>query len=171
MSRRLRCRSGALVIAIALAAAPLAAAATAPPKIRTSATAVWPALMCPSCHEPLAVAGSPQAIAERGTVQLLVNKGYTKQQIVNIMVQQFGPSVLAKPPASGFNLTVYVLPPAVLIAGAAFILYTLPRWRARARQAAAEPMAPGNATLSTDDADRLDRDLAAYDGTTSSRAR
>jgi cytochrome c-type biogenesis protein CcmH len=156
----------ATVAATVLAATPLFAApvATAAPTIRTSATAVWPALMCPSCHEPLALAQSPQAIQERQYVQLLVNKGYTRQQIVNIMVTQYGTTVLAKPPATGFNLAVYILPPALLAAGIAFLLYSLPRWRARARKAATEPMAAGGALpLTAEDAERLDTDLAAFD--------
>jgi cytochrome c-type biogenesis protein CcmH len=156
----------ALLVAAALALAGAVAATastTAPPKIRTSATAVWPALMCPSCHEPLALAQSPQAIEERQYVQHLVDLGYTRQQIINEMVRQYGPTVLAKPPATGFNLVVYVLPPAVLVAGIVFLLYTLPRWRARARRAAAEPMAPGATPLSDEDAARLDQDLAAFE--------
>ena len=159
----------ALILAVVLAA-PLTAAASGqitPPKpirIRTSATAVWPALMCPTCHEPLALAQSPQAIDEREYVQTLVDQGYTKPQILRIMVQQLGVGVLAKPPASGFNLTIYILPPAVLVAGIAFLFYTLPKWRARARRAALQPMAPGSQPLSAEDAQRLETDLAAYDG-------
>jgi cytochrome c-type biogenesis protein CcmH len=143
-----------------------AAASIAPPKpieIRTSATDVWPALMCVSCHEPLAVAQSPEAVSERQYVQHLVDLGYTRQQIIDIFQQQYGAAVLAHPPASGFNLTVYVLPPALLLAGIALLAYTLPRWRARARQASTEPMNTGDTPISSEDAERLARDLAAFD--------
>ena len=163
MSRSSRAALVALCAAAALALVGPVAGSAAAPRIRTSATAVWPALMCPSCHEPLALAQSPQAIEERQYVQHLVDLGYTRQQIINELVRQYGPTVLAKPPASGFNLVVYVLPPAALLAGIAFLLYTLPKWRARARLAAAEPMAPGATPLTDEDSARLERDLAAFD--------
>jgi cytochrome c-type biogenesis protein CcmH/NrfF len=164
--RRLGATAAAALSLALLVAGPgtVASAASTHPKIRTSATAVWPALMCPSCHEPLALAQSPQAIQERQYVQLLVNKGYTRQQILNIMVAQYSTAVLAKPPATGFNLAIYILPPALVAAGIAFLLYTLPKWRARARKAATEPMAGGGTLPLTDeDAERLDADLAAFD--------
>jgi cytochrome c-type biogenesis protein CcmH len=157
----------AVLLAGGLVLAPAAAAASiAPPKpvkIRTSATDVWPALMCVSCHEPLAVAQSPEAVSERQYVQHLVDLGYTRQQIIEIFQQQYGAAVLAHPPASGFNLTVYVLPPALLLAGIALLAYTLPRWRARARQVKSEPMAAGSTPISNEDAERLAHDLATFD--------
>ena len=45
--------------------------------------------------------------------------------------------MLGRPPAQGFNLTVYVLPPAILLLGLAILAITLPRWRRRSRAAAA----------------------------------
>jgi cytochrome c-type biogenesis protein CcmH len=138
-----------------------ATAGAAPP--RTSLTAIWNDVMCVSCHEPLSVAQSPQAYAERNFIRTLVAQGYTKAQIERALVAQYGPSVLGKPPAHGFNLTVYVLPPAIVLAGIAILLFTLPRWRRRARAAAAR--AP-NATKSLSPADerRLDEELSHYPG-------
>ncbi len=75
--------------------------------------------MCPSCRESLAVAESPQAYAERDYIRKLIAQGLDKQQIERNLVGQYGPAVLAKPPASGFNLTVYVLPAAIVIVGLA----------------------------------------------------
>ena len=49
------------------------------------------------------------------------------------MVAQYGPSVLAQPPAHGFNLSVYVIPAAVLV-GLVVVGYALARWR-RAKRA------------------------------------
>jgi cytochrome c-type biogenesis protein CcmH/NrfF len=119
--------------------------------------------MCPSCHEPLSVAQSSQAIAERDYVRLLVSKCYTRAQVMREMVAQYGETVLGKPPASGFNLTIYVLPPALVLVGIAVLLLTLPKWRARARAATASS-ATGDAEngLSPEDAERLDRDLAGF---------
>jgi len=86
------------------------------------------------------------------------------RRIKQALVGQYGPEVLAKPPASGFNLTVYILPPALMIVGIAILVYTLPRWRARtaARAAAAGSPAAAGSALSAEDARRLDEDLARF---------
>jgi cytochrome c-type biogenesis protein CcmH len=143
------------------AAAPATAAAATP---RTSLTAIWNDVMCVSCHEPLAVAQSPQAYAERDYIRGLVNRGYTKPQIVRALVAQYGPSVLGKPPAHGFNLTVYILPPALVIAGVAILLVALPRWRRRTRAAAAAGAPAAGGVLSAADERRLEDELSRYAG-------
>ncbi|HEY8625724.1 MAG TPA: cytochrome c-type biogenesis protein CcmH, partial [Solirubrobacteraceae bacterium] len=71
----------------------------------------------------------------------------------------YGTAVLALPPAHGFNLAVYVIPPALLVLGIGTLVVVLPRWRRRTRAAAGEPLAPGPA-LDPGDARRLDEDLA-----------
>ena len=73
--------------------------------------------MCRLCREPLAVAQSPQADSERNYIRQLIAQGETKAQIEQALVGQYGEAVLGKPPADGFNLTVYILPPAILLAG------------------------------------------------------
>jgi cytochrome c-type biogenesis protein CcmH len=146
--------------ALLLALAPSAAlAATA----KTSLGDVEDEVMCPSCHEPLALAQSPQAIAERNFIRTLIAQGQTKAEIKQALVAQYGTSVLARPPAQGFNLTVYVLPPALLLAGLAVLALTLPRWRRRtkARSGVASPPT-STSTPSTEDERRLDEDLARY---------
>ncbi len=156
----------ALALFIALTAGaqaltPAAAAAATTP--RASLTDIENDVMCTSCREPLAVANSPQAASERAYIRDLIAKGYTKSQIEQNLVAQYGPSVLGKPPAHGFNLTVYILPPAILILGAAILFVTLPRWRRRTRAAAAQ-RAPDLKPLDPDEARRLDEDLARFGG-------
>jgi cytochrome c-type biogenesis protein CcmH len=149
-----------LVAILALGAAGPALAAVTP---RASLTDIEGDVMCPSCKEPLEVAQSPQAQAEKSFIQGLIDKGYTKSQIEQQLVGQYGLAVLGKPPAHGFNLTVYILPPALVLAGAAILAYTLPKWRRRSRAVAAgeSPMqAPGPLTAA--DAQRLDEDLARH---------
>ncbi len=75
------------------------------------------------------------------------------------MVDQYGADVLARPAASGFNLTIYIVPPAIFIAGVALLLYTLPKWRARAR--AVKPLETAS-PLPPDDAQRLDDELTKF---------
>jgi cytochrome c-type biogenesis protein CcmH len=148
-----------LVLVAGLASAPGAPAATAQ---RAAYTDVLNDVMCVSCHEPLALAQSPQAIAERGFIRHLIAQGYTKRQIEQSLVVQYGEAVLGRPPANGFNLTVYILPPALVLAGIAFLAFTLPKWRRRARVAASTPLAAGPA-LGAADTQRLDEDLARFE--------
>ena len=149
----------AALLALALALAPSTALAITP---RASLTDIENDVMCPSCRESLAVAESPQAYAERNYIRGLIAQGLDKQQIEQNLVGQYGPAVLAKPPASGFDLTVYLLPAAVVALGLVVLAVVLPRWRraARARLAAPRPVAAG---LAPADARRLEEDLARFD--------
>jgi cytochrome c-type biogenesis protein CcmH len=156
----------ALAFLIALTAGPQAlapATASAVPTPRASLTDIENDVMCTSCREPLEVAQSPQANSERAYIRGLIAQGQTKQQILNNLVSQYGPAVLGKPPANGFNLTVYILPPAILILGAAILFVTLPRWRRRTKASAAHPT-PGPTPLDPQEARRLDEDLARFGG-------
>jgi cytochrome c-type biogenesis protein CcmH len=164
-------RTGALVLLIALAAAfaidgagavtpAVASAAVAP---RASLTDIEGDVMCTSCREPLAVAQSPQADSERAYIRGLIAHGETKSQILNNLVAQYGPAVLGKPPARGFNLTVYVIPVAILAVGAAVLALTLPRWRRRTRAAAREPAGAAPA-LDPADTQRLEQELSQFQG-------
>jgi cytochrome c-type biogenesis protein CcmH len=162
-TRRMICRLGtALALCLSLAGGLGPQPAAAAVRARTSLLTVEDALICVVCHEPLALAQSPEAQQERAIVEQLISRGETKAQIVRTMVADYGVAVLAKPPATGVNVLVYVLPPAVVAAGLLFLLLTLPRWRRRARVAAETPMfnAP---SLSPADAARLQEDLARFD--------
>jgi cytochrome c-type biogenesis protein CcmH len=161
--RTLKARTAlGLVAAVVLTiAAPAALAAT--PHPRASLTDIENDVMCTLCHESLAVANSPQADAERSYIRGLIAQGETKQQILKSMVAQYGPDVLGRPPASGFNLTVYVLPPAILVIGIAILLITLPRWRRRTRAAAGR--SPGKTpALDPAEAARLEQELSQFRG-------
>ena len=95
--------------------------------------------MCVACHEPLAVAQSPQADSERAFIRMLIEQGQTKAQIEKALVAQYGPAVLGRPPAHGFNLTVYILPPAVAARRPRALAFTLPKWRRRSTSAGPRP--------------------------------
>ena len=139
----------------------MAAADTTP---KASLTDIENDVMCVSCHEPLAVAQSPQAIAERNYVRTLIAQGQTKAQIEQALVGQYGPAVLGKPPAHGFNLTVYILPPLILIAGIGTLLLLLPKWRRRSQANAKARTAIPEPSIPTADAHRLDEELRRYGG-------
>lgn len=117
--------------------------------------------MCTSCHEPLNQVDSPQALSEKSYLRGLIARGLSLGQIKSAMVAQYGPEVLGRPPASGFGLTIYILPPAVVIGGLALLLYTLPKWRERSRRAAGAAPAAAQ-PLDSDDARRLDDELTNF---------
>jgi cytochrome c-type biogenesis protein CcmH len=61
-------------------------AVLAAPTPKASLSDVEDEVMCPSCHEPLALAQSPQAIAERNFIRTLIAQGMTKAQIKQALV-------------------------------------------------------------------------------------
>ena len=151
-------RPPALAVTCLLATCLLAgtAAISSAAPIRANLMDIEQDVMCTSCHEPLELVQSPQALSEKHFIQTLIAQGDTKQQILHQMVLAYGVEVLGKPPASGFNLLFYILPPALLLAGVAFLVVTLPRWRARARATAPLPGAP---PLDADESRRIDEEL------------
>ena len=46
----------------------------------------------------------------------------SEEEIFDFFVDRYGTSVLAQPPKSGFNLTVWIVPPLILLGGVALAL-------------------------------------------------
>ena len=151
----------ALALALVLSMCMSAGIAQADTPPRASYIDVLNDVMCVVCHEPLAVAQSPEAFQERQYIRTLIAQGETKAQIEHNLVEQYGPAVLARPPANGVNLLVYIVPPVVLILGLGTLAIFLPRWRRRARQTDAT-QSPATTPLDPADAKRLSDDLGRY---------
>ncbi len=165
MRRGLAGTLAGLMLAVLVVSGVAAAAATAAPATRASFTQIESEVMCVLCHEPLAVAQSPEAFQERDYIRGLILQGKSRREIEHDLVQQYGSAVLAKPPAHGFNLLVYVIPPVAVVLGILTLAITLPRWRRRAREVSAAAAAAGapqraGPAMSADDVRRLDEDLA-----------
>ncbi len=154
-------RAAAAMASAILLLVPLLAAPSAQAAPHASFSQIEGDMMCVVCHEPLVEANSPEAVDERNYIRALIAKGEDKRQIESAMVAAYGPAVLALPPAHGFNLLVYVVPPLLVVVGITVVLVTLPRWRGRRRAAAAQPIAAG-AALDPADARRLDEDLSRF---------
>ena len=118
-------------------------------------------VMCVTCKIPLNVAESPQADRERVFIRGLIAEGQTEAQIKSALVSQYGPAVLALPSAKGFDLVVYLVPVAVVLALIALLAFLLPSWRRRTRAQAAGAPLPSD--LSPADAERLRADLERFD--------
>jgi cytochrome c-type biogenesis protein CcmH len=128
---------------------------------RASMPAIEREVMCVTCKIPLNVAESPQSQRERAYIRGLIAEGQTEAQIKSALVAQYGRSVLALPAAKGFDLAVYLVPVAVVLALIALLTMLLPSWRRHARMQAAQ--AADAPQLSPEDAARLDADLERFD--------
>jgi cytochrome c-type biogenesis protein CcmH/NrfF len=152
----------ALIAATALAIPAVAAGAPAPAP-QTTVNAIEAEVMCPICGTLLELAESPQAKREKVFVAKLVAAGKSKAEVKDALVAQYGPSVLALPKASGFDLSAYLVPILAIAVAAVALLFSVLRWRRNGREdepSASEAMA--NAPQG-EDAERLEADLSRYD--------
>ena len=155
--RRIAAALLATLVALVTCAAPALAAGSS----RLSLPRIQQDFMCTICHEPLNEARSDEAYQENGILRQLIAQGDGLPQIKRVMVSQYGPGVLADPPAHGFNLLAYIIPGVVIALGVTTVAVTIPRWRRRAaHQNAERPPDPPASALSDDDAERLEADLA-----------
>jgi cytochrome c-type biogenesis protein CcmH len=150
-------RAAVVLLALLVLATPAAASA---PEPKTDLKTVEEQVMCVVCRTPLSVAGGPQAAAERDLINGLIAQGKDEDQIKDALVAEYGERVLALPDDEGFNLAVYLVPIAVVVAALALVAVALPRWRRRART---DPAAAAGPELSAEDARRLDEDMRRYD--------
>jgi cytochrome c-type biogenesis protein CcmH len=116
----------ALVMSVSAAAAqdstarPVAAADTA---LERRTRDVASGLRCPVC-QGLSIADSPSELAleMKGLVREQLAAGKTPDEIEGYFIEKYGEWVLLEPRAQGLNLLVYLLPVALVIGGAAFVL-------------------------------------------------
>jgi cytochrome c-type biogenesis protein CcmH/NrfF len=148
----------AALLAIAALLLPTPALAAEP---QTSLPDIEDEVMCVVCGVTLELATeSPQAIQEREFIRKLIAQGLTKDQIKDRLVAEFGPEVLAIPDDSGFDLTAWLVPGAVIVIAGVAIFVGLRRWR----RAGTPPDGGGSAEPPKgEDAARLDADLARYE--------
>jgi cytochrome c-type biogenesis protein CcmH len=149
------------LLALLAPAGALAMGAAGASQPRVSMPAIERQVMCVTCKIPLNVAESPQADREKAFIRTLINEGQSEAQIKRELVAQYGSTVLGLPAAKGFDLTVYLVPLAVVLLLLLIFLTLLPRWRRAARAQAEE--ATAGSTLTAAEAARLESDLARFD--------
>jgi cytochrome c-type biogenesis protein CcmH len=138
----------ALVLALAV---PATAVAANPPTLPDLEDEV----MCVECGTPLIVSQSPVANQERAFIQQQIAAGKNKAQIKAALVEEYGDQVLAEPGGDGFDATLWIVPVALVLLGAAGIFFAVRRWRRNGP----EPEAPLAPALSAEDTRRLDAEL------------
>jgi cytochrome c-type biogenesis protein CcmH/NrfF len=109
---------------------------------------------CPTCNTPLDVSNAPVAQDMKRFIAVRIERGWSKQRIIDALVAEFGEDVLATPPKSGFDLIAWVVPGIVVAVGLASIPFLTRAWRRRPSASAAEGPPP-----TEDEARRLDEEL------------
>jgi len=156
----------ALVATLALAVAPTApaiAAGAQDPAPQTTVNAIEAEVMCPICGTLLELAESPQARREKVFVARLVAAGKSKAEVKDALVAQYGPSVLALPKASGFDLSAYLVPILAIAIAVVALAFSVLRWRRSGREDEASASEAAAAAPRAEDAERLEADLSRYD--------
>jgi cytochrome c-type biogenesis protein CcmH len=153
-------RARAAVAALGLALLVPAAATAATPQ--TSLSEVSSEVMCPVCGTLLELAESPQAQREKAFISRLVAAGRSKEEIKDALVAEYGTEVLALPQDSGFDLSAYVVPIVAFIVAAVALALGVTRWRRDGGGPGGDEH-PSSVGPNSEDAERLDADLARYD--------
>jgi len=91
-------------------------------------------------------------------------KGQSKEDIMGYFVSIYGIKVLAAPPAEGFNITAWVTPFIVIIAGALLVYFALDKWvfQARLERMDNEEKGAGQAVDLSEYEDKLEEELKKY---------
>ena len=138
----------AAVALILLAALPVAAQAY-------TVNDVAEQVRCPTCNTPLNVSNAPVALDMKRYIAQKRDAGWTEQQVIDGLVDEFGRGVLATPPKSGFDLIAWVVPGLVVLIGLAAIPILTRAWSRRPRPDAASAGPPPT----DEEARRLDEEL------------
>ena len=147
-------RAGLVAAAVALVLAGTAAAAPNPADLEAE-------LVCPTCDTTLDQSNAPVAQRMKQIIRQQIAAGRSEEQIKAFLVDQFGPGVLAEPPKSGFDLLAWLLPLALLVAGALGVGIVAWGWSRRrdGREADADPPDRIDPELER----RLDAELERFD--------
>jgi len=122
-------RRFATAIAIGYFLAPTATIPALAAATRPSLTELEGELMCPTCHTTLDQSDSAIAKRIEALIRVRIAAGDTKQQIIDKLVAQFGPAVLAEPTHKGFDLLAWWLPFGGISIGVTYVTFTVLRWR------------------------------------------
>ncbi len=151
----------ALLVAAALVLAPAAAASERHPTLNELENEV----MCPVCGTTLSQSDSPAAHQIERDISARIAKGWTKSEIKNSLVRDYGEQILASPPKHGFNLLAWVLP--LVGIGAAALILGVAAWGWTRGRADPEPQAVqssnGQGPIDPELDRRVDEELSRFE--------
>lgn len=136
-----------------------------PPISRDEINNIARNLWCPLCSGVRLDTCELKACEQmRQEIAIQLAKGATDEEIQNYFVDQYGPQVLGEPPRQGFNWLAWIVPFAVLVAGALYLLMGRSnRPEPPSAQRGKEEAAARN-TEAADPYERvLDQELSQYD--------
>jgi len=145
------------IVALILAALVLAAPAAA--GSRPSESELETELVCPACHETLDESTSLVAQQMKAEIRRRIADGWTKKQILDEMVANYGPGVLSTPAKHGFDLLAWVLPIGGALIGVAALAAAARYWSSN--RDGPTSLGPG---LEPEMEQRIDEELARFDG-------
>src|SRR5688572_29904453 len=119
-------------------------------------------LVCPTCKTTLQMSNAPVAERMRAFIRQRIAAGDTKSEIKDKLVAQFGESVLAAPPARGFNLLAWLVPIAGGLIAVVVVAMLARRWSRGRAGAPAGPSADGR-PLDPGLERRVDEELARFE--------
>ena len=107
----------------------IALAQDSTPPTDDEVNAVAHKLYCPVCEStPLDVCPTDACKDWRELIRTMLADGKTEDEILQHFVDQYGDRVLAEPPRTGLNWLIYLLPPAIILAGAVVLFRSLKEW-------------------------------------------
>jgi cytochrome c-type biogenesis protein CcmH len=113
------------VVAAALVLAGPAAACAHP---RTSLPFLEGQVMCPTCHTTLDQSDSQAARQIEAFISQKIAACWTAQRIEAVLVNNYGPAILAEPSHHGFDLVAWWLPIVAVLGGALILAFGVWRW-------------------------------------------
>ncbi|MBV9706310.1 MAG: cytochrome c-type biogenesis protein CcmH [Chloroflexi bacterium] len=86
-------------------------------------------LKCPVCQAE-SVADSPSTLAQqmRAIIRHKLQAGQSEQEIIQYFVNSFGQQIVWSPPWQGFSLLAWLVPIALILAGALLLFIVLRNW-------------------------------------------
>ncbi|MBA4376102.1 MAG: hypothetical protein C0401_08025 [Anaerolinea sp.] len=119
---------GLLILIITAFSAQSALAQSGQPVSDDDVNEVAKGLYCPVCENiSLDVCPTPACTQWRELIRDKLSLGWSKKQIEDYFVQQYGDRVLAVPPKNGINRLIYVIPPVVIIGGIVLVFIMIQR--------------------------------------------
>lgn len=103
-----------------------------PPALVSASDGIVSEFMCPCpdlCGKALEVCECGDAAGYIREIEEMKSKGMGVQVIREKFVEKYGPTVLASPPAKGFGLLVYVMPPLAVALGCGMVFLLVQKWR------------------------------------------